>query len=312
MGDIAAILGEQSSQIGQNAFNTFIARRFNLEDYNRTRKDALADWNMQNAYNHPKQQMQRLVEAGLNPNLVYGNGATATTSAPIRSGNLAPTKPEFNIKSPVDTMFRYQQVDQQKLISNNLRADYENKIAQNSLILANTMNTLKSVDLKSYEYAKKLYEQNAGLWETTTETAKQNLVNKRIQGQTMISEDSRREMENLRREKRNDAETELVISRLGQIVKQNQLTDAQRRNVEERTKQLQIIVANENLNQGQGQAMTDLIMNNAIVDNILKGQRITSETEEQVIKMFRIKAMKMGVSTEYAEKMALSMISLFK
>lgn len=33
---------------------------------------AIDDWNMQNAYNSPKAQMARLKEAGLNPNLVYG------------------------------------------------------------------------------------------------------------------------------------------------------------------------------------------------------------------------------------------------
>ena len=31
-------------------------------------------WNMQNAYNTPKAQMQRLKDAGLNPALMYGQG----------------------------------------------------------------------------------------------------------------------------------------------------------------------------------------------------------------------------------------------
>ena len=34
----------------------------------------VALWNMQNAYNDPSAQMQRLQNAGLNPNLVYGGG----------------------------------------------------------------------------------------------------------------------------------------------------------------------------------------------------------------------------------------------
>lgn len=38
-------------------------------------------WNMQNAYNAPSAQMQRLGDAGLNPNLVYGNGSVQNTSA---------------------------------------------------------------------------------------------------------------------------------------------------------------------------------------------------------------------------------------
>lgn len=39
--------------------------------YNRN----VALWNMNNAYNTPVEQMKRLREAGLNPNLVYGSGS---------------------------------------------------------------------------------------------------------------------------------------------------------------------------------------------------------------------------------------------
>lgn len=39
-------------------------------------------WNMQNAYNAPEAQMERLKAAGLNPNLVYGSGAVANNSGP--------------------------------------------------------------------------------------------------------------------------------------------------------------------------------------------------------------------------------------
>lgn len=38
----------------------------------------IALWNMQNAYNTPKAQMARFKEAGLNPNLIYGQTNTAT------------------------------------------------------------------------------------------------------------------------------------------------------------------------------------------------------------------------------------------
>lgn len=44
-------------------------------------------WNMQNEYNTPLQQMSRLREAKLNPNLVYGTGAV---------GNVTSAPPKFN------------------------------------------------------------------------------------------------------------------------------------------------------------------------------------------------------------------------
>lgn len=37
-------------------------------------------WDLQNKYNSPEQQMERLRSAGLNPNLVYGNGAVGNTT----------------------------------------------------------------------------------------------------------------------------------------------------------------------------------------------------------------------------------------
>lgn len=44
---------------------------------------ALEMWNRQNEYNLPKNQISRLTDAGLNPNLVYGNGTVqGLTSAP--------------------------------------------------------------------------------------------------------------------------------------------------------------------------------------------------------------------------------------
>lgn len=49
----------------------------NIEEARRVmamqREWALSDWDRVNAYNHPTQQMQRYLDAGLNPHLIYGN-----------------------------------------------------------------------------------------------------------------------------------------------------------------------------------------------------------------------------------------------
>ena len=57
-------------------------KKSNLEIYDRQRADALADWNRQNQYNSPKEQMARFKEAGLNPHLIYGQ---MTTAQPIKT-----------------------------------------------------------------------------------------------------------------------------------------------------------------------------------------------------------------------------------
>lgn len=82
---IGTAMGAQSTQNTNNQ-NTVM----NWKMYQQQRRDALADWNMQNEYNSPEQQMARLKEAGLNPNLVYGNGAT-TQGANFKSPEMKMT-----------------------------------------------------------------------------------------------------------------------------------------------------------------------------------------------------------------------------
>jgi len=58
------------SQIHQNKR----AEKFSREMYNLQDQTNLRNWNMQNEYNSPQAQMQRFQDAGLNPNLIYGQG----------------------------------------------------------------------------------------------------------------------------------------------------------------------------------------------------------------------------------------------
>jgi len=77
----ASLLGNLFNIGSQNRTNQR-QQSYNQQMYDRQRADALADWNMQNTYNSPSQQMQRFKEAGLNPNLIYGQ---MTNSPVIRS-----------------------------------------------------------------------------------------------------------------------------------------------------------------------------------------------------------------------------------
>lgn len=95
-------------------------RKWNEKMYSRQRADALADWQMQNEYNSPLQQMQRLKDAGLNPNLVYGNGAQ-TPSAQVRQSDMkswSPQAVQFNSNSVLNSIYDVQvkqaQIDNMK------------------------------------------------------------------------------------------------------------------------------------------------------------------------------------------------------
>jgi hypothetical protein len=84
------------STLGTNTSQLSYAK----EMYDKQRADALADWNMQNQYNSPKEQMLRFKEAGLNPNLIYGqmsNSPVVRTSSP-QSYN--PTAPQVDLIRP--------------------------------------------------------------------------------------------------------------------------------------------------------------------------------------------------------------------
>lgn len=75
-GIVGGILG--ASQSRKNT-NKTISAAYDLADLAYQRN--LEQWERENAYNTPAMQMQRLVEAGLNPNLIYGSGSATTTSA---------------------------------------------------------------------------------------------------------------------------------------------------------------------------------------------------------------------------------------
>lgn len=57
-------------------------------------------WYKQNAYNDPSAQMQRLLNAGLNPNLMYGNGSASTGNSSSLPRYNAPNL-QYNYK-PID------------------------------------------------------------------------------------------------------------------------------------------------------------------------------------------------------------------
>lgn len=61
-------------------------------------------WNMQNAYNSPSAQMERLQEAGLNPNLAYGSlGDANATNAPQASPVQVPSLSDAAYNNPYDS-----------------------------------------------------------------------------------------------------------------------------------------------------------------------------------------------------------------
>ena len=69
-----AIYAQQKENEKNRRFNFFLAQKQN--EWN------LQQWERSNEYNNPLNQMNRLKSAGLNPNLVFGNGAGQSVAVP--------------------------------------------------------------------------------------------------------------------------------------------------------------------------------------------------------------------------------------
>lgn len=84
---LAAIAGG-ISQLGSGLFGYLgqkQANKTNIQLAKDAREHDVNMWNMQNAYNTPAMQMQRLTEAGLNPHLMYAQGNTGNASSPQKA-----------------------------------------------------------------------------------------------------------------------------------------------------------------------------------------------------------------------------------
>lgn len=114
---------QAASAVGTNVVNALMYKRQradNRQDATTAYQRSIDTWNMNNAYNDPSAQMERLKQAGLNPNLVYGGGATTTASAP--------SAPQASSATPQ----RFQGVDALPVISAYM--DVKMKQAQADLI----------------------------------------------------------------------------------------------------------------------------------------------------------------------------------
>lgn len=138
-------------------------RKFQEKMYHWQRADALADWNMQNEYNSPGAQMARLKEAGLNPNLVYGNGGSQVQAATVRSASatqgqeqpLTGTRLGEAMRQYQDVQLANAQLTAQKLIQENLRQDIANKQATEQQTKVATANSLMGLQTSKFDLDRK-------------------------------------------------------------------------------------------------------------------------------------------------------------
>lgn len=212
-------------------------REWNEKMYGIQRSHALQDWQMQNAYNDPAAQMARLKAAGLNPNLVYGNGSAAQTAGSVNQPNVAPWKPEavqFDTGSVMssfyDTQVRQAQIDNLAVQKELLNADVLLKAAE-------LQDKLVTVDTKKFRLG---YDQSMSA--TNQEFMRQKL------NQLLLNQES---------------------------IKQNMGIQLQKNEREIAANSMNVLKAYESiLSMRKGRDYTDVLMENLAKDGTLKDMEI--------------------------------------
>lgn len=103
-------------------------RKWASQEAEKSYARSIEAWNMANEYNSPKAQMQRLSEAGLNANLIYGNlnnqpaASTAPVYRPAEFDQKIP-KSELNPYIQFDLKMKQAQLDQMRALTEKTRAE---------------------------------------------------------------------------------------------------------------------------------------------------------------------------------------------
>ena len=128
------------SALGSLASNLISNRQQRKRELDRRNYDQEM-WDKIQRYNHPLQQMDRLKQAGLNPNLIYGSspGSAVGNAGAIPAGQA----PQYQLDNPVQPFFN---ASVQQAQSNNLRADVMLKGTQSMKNLAEAGFTGRKID----------------------------------------------------------------------------------------------------------------------------------------------------------------------
>lgn len=118
------------------------SRAFSREMYQQQKADNIAFWDMQNEYNSPEKQMERLRNAGLNPNMLYDKTGAVIPAQNINTPDVQGGQfrtPDFGsvgtglVQGYFDTKIKQAQYDNMKATNTNILQDTLLKASQSEL-----------------------------------------------------------------------------------------------------------------------------------------------------------------------------------
>lgn len=135
-------------------------------------------WKKQNKYNHPRQQMQRLQEAGLNPNLIYGDSVSGATGRADSIGT--PDKPES--KNPIADITAFQDVRARKAQADLLEQQVTTEMERKRLVSNQADKTYYDAANVNYSDPSNPYTQTSlQAMKLRNEQTKRNIIGKEIE-----------------------------------------------------------------------------------------------------------------------------------
>lgn len=200
LGGFPGAVTDSLLSFGANAFNNNLnlKNQKKLMDYQNDIN--LRNWQLQNEYNSPSNQMKLLREAGLNPNLAYGNlgNSAAASVGGVSHGSV---NSNFQISKLANYQLAAAQIENMKSQNENLKSQNENLHSQNRLINAQAdkanAETNRINKLLDYEVEKSDYENtllsigvSKGNIDMAFYRSNQELFNTLRKQQVLLNEDS--------------------------------------------------------------------------------------------------------------------------
>lgn len=226
-----------------NAEQAQINRDWQAEQNQIAYEQNLAQWNRENEYNSPEAQVQRLIDAGINPNAisgdVSGNLAGSSPQMQTGSGAQASTPGSYagqlaqTLGNSVNTMWQNELLRKQvegQGIDNSYKAQLNQE--QIDMIKAQTDKFIKDAEVSEEEK----YRLRAATNQLIQMTPEQ------VNALTVSIEETRQRIDNMKQEKKVmeaneaniEADTELTEAKTGETLKNTEVLDATKNEINER------------------------------------------------------------------------------
>jgi hypothetical protein len=163
VGGIASLWqNKQNSDMAQRNTDATNAANMNLAKYQYSTDVDM--WNKANDYNSPKSQMGRFKEAGLNPNLIYGQGTSGNTATTLPKYQAPSIKYDYQPKTNLpETLSVFQNFLMRQAQTDNLREQKELINAQTELSKMNRLLTGVKLGDMTNTFDAKWWDPNTGI-----------------------------------------------------------------------------------------------------------------------------------------------------